>query len=139
MAKARLNAELSTCVSRHVGAVATINRRALADGFNGNIPGAVHCDEGGCERCQNRAFAGEDLLRCVCVHAEANLVAWCSRKGISLEGATVYCTTHPCIECLKLLLAAGITEIVYDEPYPEVQKLLPNLGSLEVRIWRLTT
>lgn len=125
MAKARLNADMSTCRTRRVGAVATIGRRQLADGFNGNLPGAVHCVDGGCVRCQNRAFSGEDLDRCVCVHAEQNIVAWCARRGIALDGATVYVTTQPCSDCYKLMISAGIVEIVYDEPYKE-----PGIGAL---------
>lgn len=128
MAKARLNAQMSTCLSRRVGAVAVHNRRELADGFNGNLPGAVHCNDGGCDRCANRALPGDDLLRCVCVHAEHNLVAWCSRRGISLEGATVFTTTHPCLDCFKLLVTAGVIEIVYDESYPEAEEMLPAFG-----------
>ena len=130
MAKAQLNAAMSTCHARHVGAVAVIERRQLADGFNGNLPGATHCDEGGCERCKNRAFShGEDIMRCVCVHAEQNIVAWCARSRVCLEGATVYSTTHPCADCLKLLLMSGVVAIVYRDSYAEGERMAILLGA----------
>lgn len=120
MSIASLNADMSTCLKRHVGAVAVSDRRVLAAGFNGNLPGETHCDEGGCERCADpNTQSGYGLERCVCVHAEQNLVAWCAKYGIKLEGATIYSTTHPCSDCYKLLISAGIVEIVYDTPYSE--------------------
>lgn len=120
MQAAHLNAAMSTCRKRKVGAVAHVNNHQLAAGFNGNLPGERHCDEGGCERCADNTIAsGEDLMRCVCVHAEANLVAWCAKKGIVLEGASVSVTTYPCVDCIKLLASAGVVEVVYDQPYAE--------------------
>lgn len=138
MAKAELNAQMSTCRSRQVGAVAVFDRRQLADGFNGNLPGAKHCVDGGCERCQNKAFSqGEDLLRCVCVHAEQNIVAWCARSRQCLEGATIYSTTHPCADCLKLLVSAGVIDIVYRDPYAEGEKMVVALdAAVRIRRWQ---
>lgn len=117
--RALLNATMSTCRRRSVGAVAVRDRRSFADAFNGNIPGEKHCDEGGCARCADTAImAGVGLANCTCVHAEANIVSFCARRGITLDGATVYCTTQPCADCVKLLASAGVVEVVYDEPYP---------------------
>lgn len=137
MSKAVMNAAMSTCRARHVGAVAVIDRRQLADGFNGNLPGAVHCDKGGCERCANRAFSqGEELLRCVCVHAEQNIVAWSARTRVCLDGATVYSTTHPCADCLKLLIMAGVVEIVYRDDYAEGERMVTLLDAdITIRKW----
>lgn len=116
--RALLNASMSTCMRRHVGAVAVRDRRSFADAFNGNIPGEVHCDDGGCARCNSDGVVAGILADCTCVHAEANLVTFCAAQGIRMEGATVYCTTHPCADCVKLLASAGVVEVVYDEPYP---------------------
>lgn len=137
MSKADLNATMSTCCARHVGAVAVVGRRQVADGFNGNLPGATHCSDGGCERCQNKAFAaGEEIMRCVCVHAEQNIVAWCALRGHALAGATLYSTTHPCADCLKLVISAGVTEIVYRDPYPEGERMLALMGvDITMRKW----
>lgn len=123
MAHARLNAEMGTCIRRKVGAVAVRGRRLVAAGFNGNLPGTLHCDEGGCERCASDAPSGTSLDACVCVHAEENLIAWAARYGVSLDGATVYCTHLPCVRCLRLLDSCGITEIIFDEEYPSVINL----------------
>lgn len=137
MAKATMNATMSTCRARKVGAVAVLDRRQVADGFNGNLPGSTHCEEGGCARCQSKAASGgDDIMRCVCVHAEQNIVAWCARVGHRLEGATVYSTTHPCADCLKLLISAGVVEIVYRDDYAEGQRIFAQLGtSVALRRW----
>lgn len=116
--RARLNATMSTCSRRRVGAVAVVNRRSFADAFNGNIPGEIHCDEGGCPRCADPDARSGNLSDCLCVHAEANIVTFCASAGIVLAGATVYCTTRPCPDCVKLLASAGVRELVYDEDYP---------------------
>ena len=129
MAKAELNATMSTCSARQVGAVAVYDRRQIADGFNGNLPGMKHCIDGGCERCQNRAFSGTDLSRCVCVHAEQNLVAFCARSRMCLDGATVYSTTYPCSDCMKLLVVSGVIEVVFRDDYAEGQLMFNALGS----------
>lgn len=117
--RAQLNATMSTCLRRSVGAVAVRHRRSFADAFNGNMPGKRHCVDGGCERCRLAGVAsGVDLAHCVCVHAEANIVSFCARNGISLNGATIYCTTLCCGDCTKLLVVSGVVEVVYDEWYP---------------------
>jgi len=136
MSVARLNSDMSTCIKRHVGAVAVRGKRVLAAGFNGNLPGALHCDQGGCERCNSSEWiSGQGLERCVCVHAEQNLVAWCARYGIALDGATIYTTTHPCSDCYKLIISAGITELIYDEPYSEsnlIAKIYTNVTARRI-------
>ena len=117
--RAWLNASMSSCQRRQVGAVAVRDRRSFADGMNGTLAGAVNCDKGGCERCNAPdATSGVGLDVCVCVHAEANVVTYCARTGTPLDGATVYCTTMPCLDCQKLLAAAGVREVVYAQDYP---------------------
>jgi dCMP deaminase len=54
---------------------------------------------------------------CRSAHAEANAVALAAKKGVSLEGATIYCTLEPCIACSKLIVMSGITRVVYEHPY----------------------
>lgn len=119
MAHATLNAEMSTCMRLHVGAVAVRDRYLLAAGFNGNVSGARHCDEGGCARCADDTIpSGVRLEECVCVHAEANLVAYAARRGVALAGSVVYCTHHPCVSCLKMLDACDVEMIFYATDYP---------------------
>lgn len=125
--RARLNATMSTCVTRNVGAVAVRDRRSFADGFNGNFPGARHCTEGGCQRCATSTESGTNLDTCVCVHAEQNVVAFCARQGIRLDGATIYLTTQPCLDCVKLMAVAGVVEVVYDAPYRSAYVTPPTM------------
>lgn len=130
MAKAHLNAQMGTCRTRKVGAVAVIDRRQVVDAFNGNAPGAVHCVDGGCARCADESIAsGSQLSRCSCIHSEQSLVGFAARRGIALDGATVYLTLYPCIDCLKLLASAGIIDIVYDSVYDE-----ENAVSIDSRV-----
>lgn len=137
MAKAKLNAAMSTCRARQVGAVAVVGRRQVADGFNGNLPGATHCVDGGCARCSTLTESGGvDLMRCVCVHAEQNIVAWCAMYGHALVGATLYSTTHPCADCLKLVISAGVHEIVYRDAYAEGERMLTLMDvNVAIRRW----
>jgi len=126
--------EMSTCARRHVGAVAVRDRRVLGAGFNGNLPGAVHCDEGGCERCNDAAWvSGAGLERCVCVHAEQNLVSWCARYGITLDGADIYTTTYPCSDCMKLVISAGIKTVYFADGYAESGAALDPTAFIETR------
>lgn len=134
LARAELNATMSTCVRRAVGAVAVRDRRSFADAFNGNLPGAVHCCDGGCQRCANsEQHIGVGMERCVCVHAEQNIVAFCSRNGIRLDGATLYQTTFPCVDCLKLLVMSGVREVVYRDEYPNVMGADEIMRHLKIR------
>lgn len=113
------NAEMSTCRTRHVGGVLVRNNRVIADGFNGNLPGHPHCDEGGCPRCNDpNVKSGEQLDRCFCVHAEQNIFAHCAKNGISTEGTTLYLPANSCVDCWKLAVSCGISEEVYEDPYP---------------------
>lgn len=115
---AALASEMSTCRKRHVGAVLVVDgNRQVGSGFNGNVPKAQHCTDGGCDRCLTSG-RGKDLHLCVCVHAEQNAVAFCARYGIRVDGATLYCTTKPCLDCIKLAAVAGIARVVYREEYP---------------------
>lgn len=107
----------STCLRRHVGAVAIKDNRILATGFNGNVSGTPHCSV--CIREQKGIKSGEDVATCYAIHAEANLVAQAAIFGISLVGATVFVTNQPCLSCLKLLLQVRVQAIVFKNTYPD--------------------
>jgi dCMP deaminase len=113
--RTQLLADRSTCLTRSVGAVAVLDKRVVSEGFNGTLPGRPHCDEGACARCKKGSHLG--LEACLCCHAECNLVANAARIGVSLMSTTVYSTTQPCLGCTKLLVASGVSAVVYDEPY----------------------
>jgi len=118
MTLAKVAATRSTCLSRPTGAVIILNKQVLTTGYNGSMPGMPNCsDEGTCfRRCMNVPDSEKNHYARN-VHAEANAIARAARKGISIQGATLYVTLFPCYTCLKLLVAAGITELVYELDY----------------------
>ncbi|MFA5871700.1 MAG: deaminase [Parcubacteria group bacterium] len=118
MALAKMAASRSTCLSRPAGCVIIRDKQVLSTGFNGSMPGVPHCsDEGICYRRSIQAADAGKYDFCRSIHAEANAVALAARSGISLEGATAYFTLFPCYVCTKLLVRAGIREIVYEIGY----------------------
>lgn len=137
MEHAHLAATMTTCLRRGVGAAIVMDRHVVSGGFNGNTPKALHCNEGGCTRCgavgSGRPSTGTDLHVCVCVHAEQNAIAWCARYGVRIEGATMYVTTKPCLDCIKLAAVAGIVEVLYDQEYPVEYDVPPTI---QMRAWR---
>ncbi len=124
----------STCLRRHVGAVLVRDKRILATGYNGAPSGLPHCAEAGCLRERLRIPAGERHEMCRGSHAEQNVLAQAARYGTAVDGATLYCTNEPCAICTKLLINAGIKEIVFGAPYPdELARELRGQALLEVR------
>ena len=119
MDMAKLVSSRSTCVRRRVGAVIVKEKRVLSTGYNGSPKGTRHCEELGCIREQMNIPSGTRHELCRGVHAEQNAVAQAAYFGVSVKGATIYTTTHPCSMCAKILINAGIKEIVYDEGYAD--------------------
>jgi len=118
MALAKLAASRSTCLSRPTGCVIVRDKQILSTGYNGSMPGVPHCSDEG--RCYRRSIEASDEGKydfCRSIHAEANAVALAAREGVSLDGATAYMTLFPCYVCTKLLVRAGIREIVYEMGY----------------------
>lgn len=116
-------AERSNCVRRRIGAVIVKDRNIISTGYNGTPIGVKNCFEGGCPRCASNAPSGQGLDTCLCVHAEQNAIAFAARHGARTEGAALYSTTRPCFGCLKESIQAGISRIVYVEPYDYASEL----------------
>jgi dCMP deaminase len=116
---AALVARRSTCGRRQVGAVAVKNKRILATGYNGAPSGIPHCLEVGCLREQEGIPSGERHELCRGIHAEQNVIIQAAYHGVSIQGATLYCTNQPCVICTKMLINAGISEIFYREGYAD--------------------
>lgn len=115
-------ASRSNCVKTHVGAILLHGDRIRAVGYNGTIEGYDDCFSGGCPRCRDESIhGGQQLDRCVCVHAEENALVSAARFGIEVGGAECYVTHEPCLSCTKLLIQAHVGKVVYlvDYVYPE--------------------
>ena len=112
----QLVSQRSTCLKRKVGAVIVKDNQILATGYNGSPSGTKHCtDIGECIRSSHTQGCG--LNYCRSAHAEMNAIVSCAKRGISCDGAILYVNTFPCSECAKLIINAGIKEIVYVEDY----------------------
>jgi dCMP deaminase len=115
----RLVARRSTCIRRQVGAIAVKDKRILATGYNGVPTGLAHCEDTGCIREQNNIPSGQRHELCRGLHAEQNVIIQAAFHGISINGATLFCTTLPCSICLKMLINSGIAAIIYEQGYPD--------------------
>jgi dCMP deaminase len=105
-------AERSTCLRHHVGAVAVKDKHILSTGYNGAAAGLKDCLELGCLRNELNITSGTRHEICRAIHAEQNVIIQASLHGVSLEGATIYCTHTPCILCAKMLVNSRITRFV---------------------------
>ena len=99
-------AENSYCIRRKVGALIVKNKMIISDGFNGTPSGFENI----CEDEDNNT-------KSYVLHAEANAITKVARSNNSSEGATLYVTTSPCIECAKLIIQSGIKRLVFSELY----------------------
>jgi len=103
---AQIWAENSYCVRRKVGALVVKDNMIISDGYNGTPTGF----ENVCEDENN-------ISKPYVLHAEANAITKLARSSNSSEGATLYVTASPCIECAKLIIQSGIKRVIYTEKY----------------------
>jgi dCMP deaminase len=115
---AQIVALRSNCMKRKVAAVIVKDRRIISTGYNGTPRGVKNCNEGGCPRCNSMAASGTNLGECLCSHAEENSITQAAYHGISLKDATLYSTFSPCLICTKMIINAGIKEVVFNVEYP---------------------
>lgn len=104
-------AQRSTCDRAHVGAVIERDRRILTTGYNGSPAGLPHCDD-----------VGHLMIDGHCVrtlHAEQNAIIQAALHGVNIQGATVYVTHQPCLNCAKMIINSGIKRVVYAGNYPD--------------------
>ena len=99
-------AENSYCRRRQVGAIIVKDKMIISDGFNGTPSGFENV-------CEDE----NDSTKPYVLHAEANAITKVARSSNSSDGATLYVTTSPCIECSKLIIQSGIKRVVYNESY----------------------
>ncbi|MBE6329037.1 MAG: dCMP deaminase family protein [Paludibacteraceae bacterium] len=119
MRMARVWAENSYCQRRQVGALLVKDRMIISDGYNGTPSGFENI----CEDENNKT-------KPYVLHAEANAITKVAKSSNSSEGATLYVTASPCIECAKLIIQAGIRRVVYGESYHTLDgvELLKRVG-----------
>ena len=99
-------AENSYCTRRQVGALIVKDKMIISDGYNGTPSGFENiCDD------------NNGVTKPYVLHAEANAITKIARSGNSSDGATMYVTASPCIECAKLIIQSGIRRVVYSEKY----------------------
>lgn len=122
MEMARLVSTWSSCYAenRSVGAVIVKDKRVMTTGYNGAPAHTKTCKERGyCLRRKLGIPSGTRQEVCYAIHAEQNAVIQAAKLGISIDGATCYCTHQPCSVCAKILINAGIKRIVYEQGYPD--------------------
>ena len=103
---ARIWAQNSYCTRRQVGALVVKNNMIISDGYNGTPSGF-----------ENVCEDDNGITKPYVLHAEANAITKLARSSNNSEGATIYITASPCIECAKLIIQAGIKRVVYGEQY----------------------
>lgn len=116
---AHLVSKRSTCLRRKVGAVLIKDKRILATGYNGAPSNIEHCEKVGCVREKLNIPSGERHELCRGLHGEQNALLQAALHGVSVKGAKLYATTEPCIICAKMLINAGISEIIVEGSYPD--------------------
>ena len=122
MEMAQLVSSWSSCYqeNRHVGAVIAKNKRILTTGYNGASSNIKSCMERG--KCLRKKLNIPSVTRheiCYAVHAEQNAIIQAAKIGVSVDGATLYCTHQPCTICAKMIINSGINRVVYREGYPD--------------------
>ena len=122
MEMTRLVSTWSSCykTNRQVGAVVVRDKRILTTGYNGAPAGVESCKERGeCLREKLGIASGTRQEMCYAVHAEQNAIIQAAKLGITLEGATLYCTHQPCSMCSRMIINSGIVRVVYEQGYPD--------------------
>ena len=114
--------ERSPCERLQVGCVLVRDNRIVSQGYNGFLPGCPH------------KSVIRDNHEQATVHAEQNAIADCAKRGVSCHGATAYITHYPCLNCTKLLLAAGIKTIKYIDDYRNNENVAKFCGKMNVTI-----
>jgi len=134
MEMAHVVAKRSTCLRRRVGAILVKEKHILSTGYNGAPKGLRHCSETGCLREDQNIPSGERHELCRGLHAEQNAIIQAAVFGVSIKGSVLYCTNTPCVVCVKMLINAGVTEIIYAGEYPDdLAKQLMSESTLKIK------
>ena len=107
---AEIWAENSYCIRRKVGSIIVKNKMIISDGYNGTPEGFENI-------CEDE----NDKTKTYVLHAEANAITKVAKSSNSSDGATLYVTTSPCIECSKLIIQSGIKRVVFKDKYRKTE------------------
>jgi len=131
-----LVARRSTCLRRAVGAIVVKDKRILSTGYNGAPTGIKHCLEAGCLREELNIASGKNHELCRGIHAEQNAIIQAAYHGVSIKGASLFCTNLPCSICAKMIINAGINRICYASGYADSmsEEMLKEAGIDIVKI-----
>ncbi|MBR0408485.1 MAG: dCMP deaminase family protein [Clostridia bacterium] len=122
MEMAKLVATWASCfkADRKIGCVIVRDKRIVTTGYNGAPSGIKTCVERGeCMRQVRGIESGTRHELCYAIHAEQNAIIQAAKLGVSIDGATLYCTHQPCVICAKMIVNAGIRRVVYEQGYPD--------------------
>lgn len=125
----------STCLRNQDAALIVRGLQIISTGYNGAPSKLPHCADVGCIRDKLGIRSGERHELCRGGHAEGNAIALAAKYGISVNGATLYCTRYPCAFCAKGIINAGIAEVVYQDDYPD-ELSAELLSGIQVRQWK---
>ncbi len=123
MDMAKIVATRATCNRLQVGALIVRDKRTIASGYNGSVSGDVHCIDVGCKMVDGHCTRT--------IHAESNAILQCAKFGVSTDGADLYVTHFPCLNCSKQIIQAGIRKVIFEEEYrmnPYALELLSQAG-----------
>lgn len=115
-------ANWSSCYqdNRKIGAIIVKNKRIITTGYNGAPAGILSCvEKGECMRRKLSIASGTRHELCYAIHAEQNAIIQAAKLGISIDGATMYCTHQPCVICAKMIVNSGIRRVIYGVGYPD--------------------
>ncbi len=117
-----ITAKRSSCSKLNVGCLLVKNNRIISQGYNGHLPGLPH---------ETIMENGHEIAT---IHAEQNAVVDCAKRGASCDECTAYITHYPCLNCTKLLLAAGIKTIKYIDDYRNNENVVEFCDKMNVKI-----
>ncbi|MDT2140528.1 ComE operon protein 2 [Enterococcus faecalis] len=120
----------STCTRLTVGATIVRDKRIIAGGYNGSVSGGTHCIDEGCYVVDNHCVRT--------IHAEMNAILQCAKFGVPTEGAEIYVTHFPCLQCTKMILQAGIKKIYYLKDYRNDEYALNLIEQVGATVEKVT-
>lgn len=138
MGIAKVVALRSNCIKRKVAAVIVRDQRIISTGYNGTPRGVKNCSEGGCARCNNIDVSGKGLEECLCSHAEENAIVQSAYHGVEIKNSILYTTFSPCLICTKMIINAGIKEVVYNIDYALTETAFNLLKEAGITVRKLS-